>query len=85
MFLITWQAYIYLTLSVFMGLRKKEISKVKESANISYLVNMIKTGQRSRTLDIATLNPKSGPLTTWPRLAQFNCSIMLFFKKFKFD
>lgn len=38
--------------------------KKLSSRNISYLVIIMKRGQRFRTLDIATLNPKSGGLTT---------------------
>lgn len=71
--LFLWIAKKTFTLLVFMGSRpvRKTILKIKGAIRqISYVIKMKKTVQRSDTLDIPTQTPNSVTLSTQPRLGQ---------------
>lgn len=53
----------------------KQIKK-RVNGSVTYLIKMIKTGKRSRTLDFTTQNPKFVVLTTRPQLAWGHYYIM---------
>lgn len=56
LFVRKWEASFYLNLPVFIGSREDLTNKVKNRADRSVLdlIKLIKTGQKSRMLDIAT-------------------------------
>lgn len=54
-----------------MGSVRRNIKQNKgESRLVSYLIKIVQTGHRLRTLDIANLNTKSAALTNRPRFVQ---------------